>query len=489
MKTSNSIWAAHPVRTTQPASGWLPPFTLPLVAIIFFTVGLGPNTDLTIIALLILLVGSALLWRPGEVPILLFVFVMQWIEASIAIFYANVRELDIGLLASTGADMFNATLLTLLGLLALASGMRLAAGRSRLSISLLSRDQVMRTPARAWILLYVVAFVISWTAQILATIIPGLSQPFLVLVNLKWAAFVAFTFATFVKPESLKFPWFIAFLLELISSVGGYFSSFKFVFIFTFLGIAASGVRFKAAQIAGLALVAVAALSLGVVWTAIKPGYRSFVAGDQKGQMVTVSRTEQVGKLVELATNIDSRQISDAVHQLILRISYVEIFGASLDYVPRVIPHAYGEIWLDAISRPFMPRILFPSKSAIDESTLTNKYTGLGVAGSEQGTQVSIGYIGEAYIDFGKFGMMVALFALGLALGRIHFWLTFGRRSRGIIGMGLSSAILLPAAGIGNSSAKMLGALAVSVLVVWLLNRFALPNLLRRLSPALSGSR
>jgi hypothetical protein len=102
---------------------------------------------------------------------------------------------------------------------------------------------------------------------------------------------------------------------------------------------------------------------------------------------------------------------------------------------------------------------------------------------------VSIGYIGEAYIDFGKIGMMVVLFALGLTLGRIHSWLTLDHRLRGVIGMGLSSAILLQAAGVGSSSAKMLGGLAVSVLVVWLLNRFVLPNFLRRLSPALSGSR
>lgn len=489
MKTSNSIRVANPIRNSQSATGWLPPFVLPLVGIVFITVGIGPNTELAVIALLILLAGFALLWRPGEVPVLLFVFVMQWIEASIAVFYANFAELDIGQLAYTDADMFNATLLSLLGLLALASGMRLAAGRSRLSISLLSRDQAMRTPARAWILLYVTALVLSWAALIMARMIPGLSQPFLVLVNIKWAAFVALTFAAFVKPGRLKFAWFLAFAIELISSLGGYFSSFKIVFIFTFMGMAAAGVRLNAVQTAGLALVAAAALSLGVIWTVIKPEYRSFVAGAERGQIVTVSHGEQLGKLFELATNVDSSQISDGVDRLIRRLMYVEFFGVSLDYVPRVVPHAYGEIWLDSISRPFMPRILFPSKAVIDESTLTNKYTGLGVAGSEQGTQVSIGYIGEAYIDFGKIGMMVVLFALGLTLGRIHSWLTLDHRLRGVIGMGLSSAILLQAAGVGTSSAKMLGGLAVSVLVVWLLNRFVLPNFLRRLSPALSGSR
>ena len=42
------------------------------------------------------------------------------------------------------------------------------------------------------------------------------------------------------------------------------------------------------------------------------------------------------------------------------RLMYFEFFGVVLDRVPTVLPYADGQIWLDAVRRPFMPRHSVP---------------------------------------------------------------------------------------------------------------------------------
>lgn len=459
----------------QPA---LPPLVLPASVLAFLTIGWGPNMPLAGGSLLVLLLGCALLWRPGETPILLYAFAIQWLEASLAIFYANLFGENIDWASTYGANMQFATALSLVGLLVLAVGMRLAAGPPRAIDAHIARTQAVRIPQQTWFALYIAAFLVATCAQMLAREIPGLSQPLLVLANFKWAAFVILTYVSFVRLDAKRKLWLIVFLTELFLSIGGYFSSFKFVFIYTFIGVVAAGIRFSFSQILGLAALGAVAVFFGTAWTAIKVDYRAFVSGGETAQIVTVDRIQQVGIIIELLSDLDASGLQDGLDRLARRVTYVEFFGVATNYVPRVAPYEEGALWLDAITRPFMPRLFFPDKEIIDESALTNKYTRLSVAGAMQGTQISIGYLGESYIDFGPYGMMAALFALGLFLGRIYAWLVKGRNSRGVLGMGLASMLLIPVGAIGNSSAKMFGSIVVSLLVVWLLNRFVVPKFL-----------
>jgi hypothetical protein len=186
----------------------------------------------------------------------------------------------------------------------------------------------------------------------------------------------------------------------------------------------------------------------------------------------------RIEKLYDLVSEVDSERFYRATSELMDRVAYVQYFGMVLNNVPEVLPHEHGALWLDAITRPVMPRLLFPQKAVIDESALTSKYTGVRVAGFELGTQISIGYMGETYIDFGKFGMMPALFALGIIFGTIYRWLMRSPKSRGVLGMGLASAILLAPLELGNSTAKLFGELVVAILVSWLLTRFFVPRFL-----------
>ena len=131
----------------------------------------------------------------------------------------------------------------------------------------------------------------------------------------------------------------------------------------------------------------------------------------------------------------------------------MEFFGVVLVNVPASLPHTLGAILWDAIIRPFMPRLLFVDKDEIDDTARTNFYTG-GLAGSSEGTSISLGYIAEAYIDFGAFGMFAALAAIGVFYGAIYRALLRWRASRGLLGMAMATAVLTSAAPWRTASPK-----------------------------------
>ena len=124
----------------------LPPATIAVAGALLAIFGLGPNSLLTLCAIGVLLLGAWLLWRPAESPILLFVFCIQWLQASIKIFNANWLNEDVGALAFFGGDVRGAILLSLLGLIALAIGMRLGSGPWRPQDGLAIRIHGFGTP-------------------------------------------------------------------------------------------------------------------------------------------------------------------------------------------------------------------------------------------------------------------------------------------------------------------------------------------------------
>jgi hypothetical protein len=448
---------------------------LPTAVTAFVVLGVGENGLLALFALLVLVLGGLLLWRPGEAPILIYIFGFQWLQASTSIFYANWLGLPLDQVSEHRGNITLATILSLTGLLALSLGMRVAAGPSRAYDVQIAWYTAKRQTPYWWFQLFLISWAGAVVAQTLALIVPGLSQPLLALANLKWAAFVVFTFTTFSRSDGNRVLWLIVFLIELVISMGGYFSSFKFVFLYSLIGILATGVRLSTTKIIGVVAFGAVLFSFGLMWTAVKVDYRNFVSGGQNAQFVTVDYPQRIGHLSKLVSELDGQRLTEATGQLVRRIAYVEFLGVVLNQVPRSIPHENGALWFDAVTRPFMPRLFFPNKTAIDESARTNKYTWLGVSGWERGTQISIGYIGESYIDFGLFGMMGPIFLLGFLLGRIYRWLTRDPNSRGVIGMGLASAVIMNAAHLETSAAKTVGALFVSVLVSWLLIRYFVP--------------
>jgi hypothetical protein len=460
----------------------LPPYLFPTSIVLFLVFGIGPNLMLALLALVCLLVGSALLWRPGEAPTLLLVFLLQWLQAATGVFHANAVGLPITEFIpryTQSAD--TATALSLIAIVVLAAGIRLVIGPRDARLGASIRDMVMSQPAKTWLTMFAVVWGVTTGAQLAAHVVPGLSQILLATANFKWAAFVVLTISTFAATDRARGLWAIVFLLELAMSFGGFFASFKDVFYFTLIGIAAAGVRLSPRMVAGGALLSTVLFAFGVVWTAVKSDYRDFASGGSGQQIIVVSREAGISKLYQLLEDLDTDQLGAATSSIFKRLAYVEFFGAAIDHVPRMINHEYGSIWWEAVSRPFMPRFFFPEKSALDDSEMTRKYTGASVSGLAEGTSISIGFIGESYIDFGEFGMMLPIFALGLFMGWLYRWLVRHRGIGPLFGTGLAAATLMTASRIETTAAKTFGALAVSLIVCWILATFVLPRFYRHL--------
>lgn len=452
---------------TQPSSrrnhnlAWLAP-------LIFLPLALsGPNTILALYACFVLGLGTTLLWRPGEPPILLLIFVFQWSQAALGLFYGNLVSLPINSVAAfSGRDELSVFLL-LTGLLILALAIRLSIGPPIRDLLPRARSVVAARPLSFWLSLFVAAWLFSAACSSVAGMDSGLEQPLRGLANVKWAAFVLLTLATFSCPGRRIAIWLAVAGFEFALSIGGYFSSFKDVLLYALIGLLASHVRLNVRAVLAAATVIIVLLSFGVVWTAIKPDYRAFANGGTEEQVISVAYTDRIAELVSLMSKLDAQDLSNAADQMLQRIMYFQFFGVVLERVPDIVPYSNGRIWREAVLRPITPRLLFPGKSNIDDSELTNRYTGLGFATASRGTSISMGYMTEAYIDFGPVFMFVPIAVLGCFLGYFYRWLLVRPGPSAVLGMALAPFALMPALFLETSALKMVPALGLTAIVCW----------------------
>jgi hypothetical protein len=466
--------AGSAVGRREAATGILPPGFLPLALSLFLVGGLGPNIDLALFAIFVLVAGSALLWRPGEAPVLLFAFCLGWLGASIAVGQANWADQDVADQVPFASDMRTSIVLSLGGLLALAAGMRLGAGKRRSRDAIEARALTLSQPIGVWFRLYAVAAVVGFLASVAIWAIPGLSQIALGFTTIKWAFFFILAYACFVRGAGSNSLFILSFLFELVLGIGGFFSDFKTVFLVTLLAAITAGVRLSSKQITGIGLLAACLIAFVVVWSAIKGEYRRFLSEGSGQQIVTIDYATRMGKLFDLVVDLDQEGLARGANAMVSRLSYVEYFGAVLLYVPKIQPHANGAILADALVRPLTPRLLFPEKSVIDDSARSNLYTG-GLAGSSVGTSISLGYVAECFIDFGLWGMFAALALIGFVYGSIYRLFVQWRAASSLLGMGIAVSILLTVGSLENSFTKIFGGVIAQLLVAWLVSAYMLP--------------
>lgn len=462
----------------------LPPRWLWLAPIPLFPLAIsGPNTVLALYAISVLALGLQLLWRPGEPPILLFIFLYQWVQSATGAFYGNAVDVPISELHQYWGRHEFASSLMLTGVLVLSIAMWAAAGKQRLEIQTRMKALIIARPFTFWVRVYAIIWVFSALCEAIAPMAGGLRLPFLTMSELKWAGLVLLTFAAFSNSNaSARKIWGWIFLIELVLSLGGFFASFKEVFFFTFFGLAAASIRFGPRVLIPGALLAVAMVALSLLWTAIKTEYRFIVSGGTGQQVVLLDYRDRIVELSRLVGDLDGLALQAARDDLLSRLMYHVFFGAAAQTVPTVLPHTHGEIWGEAITRPLMPRVLFPNKRAINDSDLTNQFTGLGIATTDQGTSISMGYMAEAYIDFGPILMFLPIAALGVSIGAFYRWLLHQPGYRAAVGASLAPYALMPAHLAETSILKMVPSLILTLLASIVVIKFLAPLILRGLS-------
>ena len=456
---------------------------LPLVFLILFSVLglLSTNPALTVASLAVLVIFFKMFWRPGEPPILLFILGYQWLQASILVFYGDWQGLPLQEM-DRSQYVNEATWYSLLGLLFVAAGLRLGAGPSYASVSeKLVTSHVSQLSVRRLFYACLFAIVAASVLGTAAYIFRPLSQPILMFSWIHWVVVYIFAYTVLSQKRGYG-ALLLIFGIEIVIGFLGFFSGFKIILvIFLMAALAAPsalrGVRIRSALALGACI-----LVLGVVWTGIKKEYRDFLNQGTEQQVVLVSVVDRVDKLTELISGLTKEDMQASADTLIHRLTYVHFFGDTIHMVPDKIPYENGKLWTEALQNAFMPRVFFPNKPSIDDSVRTAYYTGKYVAGADDGTSISLGYIAESYIDFGPFLMAVPLVLWGYFIGRI-FRLLVRSTKYPIFGYGCATVLLfLGASFLEQSNVKMLGGMLLGVVVFYFAQKYIAARFLRRVA-------
>jgi len=245
----------------------------------------------------------------------------------------------------------------------------------------------------------------------------------------------------------------------------GIYAEFKSVFFVLVVAAMSSPLALRGRRLAATVTCFAILFILGVVWSAVKMDYRAFLAEETSGSEETVPIERKFDKLADLVQSITWDNFADGMDALILRVSYVNFFALTIENVPARIPYENGELWKGSVMHVLTPRFLFPDKPALDDSERTRLYTGVNVAGVEQGTSIGIGYVGESYIDFGPIWMFMPILFLGLLYGAINrFFITRTRYK--LLGSALAVSVLVfNAFAIETSNVKLVGGVVSGALV------------------------
>lgn len=444
------------------------------------------NAGLTVASILLAYVLVKLLWRPGEPPVLLYAMGFQWVQASILIFFADLQNLTLEELSANslnaGGEMVGAaTWLTLMSLLAIALGIRLAVGSYRKFEAQPALETItaqLQVPRLFYASLGAIA--LSSVLTKLSYMVPGLSEPVRGLVLLRWVIYYLLAHTVFSQGRGYQ-QLTIVLAVELSIGFLGFFSDFRAVLIMTLMAAMAApnalrGIRFRSV----VAIVTLTA-SLGVVWQSIKSDYRNFLNQGSAGQEILVSPSAQFSELVTLIRELTPGKLIEGGQSLIYRIQFVDFFGATMGMVPKYIPYENGKLWFEAIEHVLAPRLFNPSKPVINDSDRTAEYSGMDVARGEDGSSISIGYIAETYIDFGPVVMVIPLFVWGLWVGWVYRILTRSARYPAFAYGCAAALITQNAALVEQSNMKMVGSMLVGFVVLYLVQKYLAGKLLHLL--------
>ncbi|MFY7762012.1 hypothetical protein [Aquidulcibacter sp.] len=314
--------------------------------------------------------------------------------------------------------------------------------------------------------------------DILSTLAAPSRQLFEGLAVSKWAGLFVLVWVAYRRPRFSILAIAVS-LTEIGFGLGGFFGSFREP-IYIVLGailVAATRLRPSAMLLGGGAFFFM--IWLASFWTYVKPDYREFVNQGTNSQVVLVPYGERMAYLFDAASNFDGGSFETGFNQLADRIAYVEYPAVVMGRVPSIIPHAHGEQTKKAILHVLLPRLLYPNKPPLElDTVLTNQYTGLH-EGFNEGTSISLGYMAELYIDYGVIGAVLGCLVIGLIIGFLYKQILQFNSVPSIFNVGLLMGTVLSLAIFETSLTKFIGSLLVAFITALMLQRLALPMLLK----------
>ncbi|HEX2223731.1 MAG TPA: hypothetical protein VHN15_05975 [Thermoanaerobaculia bacterium] len=352
-------------------------------------------------------------------PVLALALTFQWTQVTSGVFYHGItgRDLDTILLSD-----YRPMVLIGMGCVAsLTAGLAVALRWRR------SRPARFALPQHAFgtqglYSLYLVLLVSMGFVQTLAWQLPMLTQGILALGFLRLVAFYLLL-RRLTAPSIRWRPVLLLLAVEVLLGFTGFFASFReplMLLTLVFLE------RFNARRLRHWLLVGASSALIfffALLWLSIRTTYRSSFQMEAFAQSRT-ARLEKVATLSRGWLGSDFDQMMENVDFFVDRLWTVYYPALAVSRVPEVLPHTGGEILKGAVRHILMPRLFFPNKPGVtSDSEMVRKYSGVWVAGAEQGTSIAFGYAAESYLDFGLPWMFAPVLVLGFVMGRLYLFL------------------------------------------------------------------
>lgn len=441
------------------------------------------NAYLLLLAITTLYISFCLLFRANTPNFLFWGVFMQWISASIELFYASwtgitMKELFIFYRSSYIDLEFldEALTINLLGIIAFAIGCAIFVDKINKKIMNL-RVHTQNINLHKFILFY---FIYSFFAILLNRYLfmfPGLTQLFSFLVFLKWGFLYLLIYMALQHWAKYRVLTLSVVLFEILIGLGSFFAgSIINLALFSFFAGLSMVRSFSIRLVVNIIVFAFLLVNFAIIWTSIKSDYRTYLTSGKKTQTVEVDKNGAIKRLLSLSIKVDAQSYQTGSIQLIKRIGYFSFISRVLSYVPKQHPHENGAILLNSFVFYLTPRILFPNKQVIEDSEHTSKYLGVYVPGSKTGTSISLGYIADAYIDFGLPFMFISPFLLGLILAASCNFLMNQTTSLvwrvAIYGMYFSMANIN-----GTNTIKVTGPIIITLVIGYIFLNYVAPSL------------
>lgn len=436
---------------------------IPLVALIgVAVVGIvllanSPNWQLWAYCLIAL---PALVWLAGgqhSYAVLIWLLGYNWLQVIGSVAFADLTGRDIGFGGDYGILAIEYSLGALLVLAAgLTVGRKLASfvfgfGKAQHPDELNGAENAIKL--KRVLACYFAVLPLSEVLGLIATETPTIAQPVLAFAMLKYV--FVYLVAAYVFHTKRGAGWLaLVFSLEVAMGVVGYFAYYKEAFFVILIAFASSRIRLQPwIWISGvLALLLIVWISL--VWTMIKHEYRSEIFA--KGLSARMEFVTDKLLFEGVDTTIAAAHLAD-------RIGYTKYFAVVLErqnngFIPEL------NLYNSAIEHVIKPRVLFPNKASLNDSLTTTLLTGMHVASN---TSIGVGYIAEAYVDYGFPFMFVPIGLIGIFLGAgVQFVMT--RRAPRLIREAVTTAIFFSLFRFETNIDKALG-FSVTVFIALLL--------------------
>lgn len=417
--------------------------------------------------------------RPAMPKAIVFFLLWQWGQVFARAIQSVVDGESMGA-SIDGADLLYAYWYALASIITMAVAIRLVLGNLRApTFAEYHIHERWRPPDLVFV--YFAAIAASVVFTLLGRSVGGLDQPFQAAAQVKVIAL--FLLCTYVFTTGRgRGALLVVVAVEILVGFTGFLADFRAVFIYVAVAALAARIKWSGATTAAALGWLGVLLILALFWTSVKAEYRDYVSGtDETTQAIRVPLEERMAYLGDKALNIGSTKWGETAYVLLTRFAYIDIFGQVIGVDRGTYEPIAARQWKDALAHVFQPRFLFPNKPALSDSEV---FIRLARSDPQEqirlGTSISVGYLGENYVDLGFPGMLAGIFAIGLLFGLVvRYFMTrplpWMLREAMIMGLAYNVA----GTGIEASLPKILGATVMFFLVWSLMAKFALPVAMR----------